>query len=553
MRTVGGKAFSSLQAKLKARNKKHKKQNKGKPTDFPYLELTKVLLQFRDLEPEKLNAYCAEILKTGPEATPGSPVNLGVLEKFSTLQLLPHWKKNFTAGRLASREPLGEGLTAIFETQTVALSSMFTLQIYQDVHNIMKAVEGSGFDSVLKTTKRVQNSVDSYFRYHDRMLPALSQKFTDDLKRMQEDSVFLGKGFHTETDEQRFIRHNHPLVWGLEEARLALEIYEAGHQLAEFLSLVRSSIHLYNALYQSTTLKEPWPAMEKAIEYFTPERVFVGPRPGGLPECLRRCELAEGASLTSYAKGTRDKSFKRASQPRRSIFQTVPVLEMLSKRYLGTSDGPTSIAVDQDLIEEIVSHLPAGKNNKSQKGKLRKQWDTSQKMGPVQVLTLLRDAVSESESHLSFDFFGAHRRAWQVLRTLWMHHQESITYWFPALEETDKDSVDKVLHALPLMILNLCNAKAGPAQEAGKTIMEQAAQQMALLRSEDRTPQIPSYDPDGPAHHAAPRPAFIRHEEKHHEGETPYEKCEGCKEGKRRFAERKILTPKSRIPEQSPP
>ncbi len=294
--------------------------------------------------------------------------------------------------------------------------------------------------------------------------------------------MFLSKQ-HTSEMDNLYVRYNHPLVLGIEEARLTLEIYEAGRKLAEYLSLVRASIHLYNALLQSTELKEPWPAMEKTIEYFTPEKIFVGPRPKGLAECLRRCELSEGASLTSYAKGTRDTTFKRAAQPRRSMFETLPVLQMLSQRYLSASDGSSNISVDQDLIEEIISTLPAGKHNKSQKGKLRKQWDASQKMGPVQVLTLLRDAVSEAEPRLTFDFFGAHRKAWQILRTLWSHHGELITHWFPALAQTNKDSVDKVLHAIPLMVLTLCNSKAGPSQEAGKKIMERASHLMSMYRS----------------------------------------------------------------------
>lgn len=445
---------------------------RSKPADLPFIDLTAALVAFRDLEYDELKTYCAEVV-FGASAEPGP------LEKFSVLRLLPAWKGIIASGKPVSRDPLTDGLDTILKTKKIALAAVFARQIDQDIYDIMHEDASYGLENVQATAKRVHESVDSYFRYQERMLPALDQGFTDNLKGVQEISMFLSKRLINEMDNP-YVRYNHPLVFGIEEARLTLEIYEAGRKLAESFSLVRASIHLYNALLQSTELKEQWPAMEETIEYFTPEKIFVGPRPEGLAECLRRCELSEGASLTSYAKGTRDTTFKRAAQPRRSMFETVPVLQMLCERYLTAKDDSNNISVDQDLIEEIVSTLLTGKNNKSRKGKLRKQWDASQKMGPVQVLTLLRDAVSEAESKLTFDFFGAHRKAWHILRTLWIHHGELITHWFPALAQTNQDSVDKVLHAIPLMVLTLCNSKAGPSQEAGKKIMERASYLMSM-------------------------------------------------------------------------
>lgn len=456
---------------------------KSKPTIFPFIDLTKALVAFRDLEYEELKTYCAEIAKSLCYSMFGASFTLEQLERFSILRHVPTWKLILASGKPVSRDPLTDGLDEALRTKRIALATVFALQIYQDIFNIMDGDAGYGFEDVESTAKRVHESVDSFFSYQKRMLPSPDQRFTDSLQYSQEASLFLADRHTKNADKILFVRHNHPLALGILETRLALGLYEDGRELAEHLSLVRASIHLYNALLQSTELKEPWPAMERTIEYFTPEKIFVGPRPNGLAECLRRCELSEGASLTKYAKGTRDTTFKRATQPRRSMFETIPVLQMLSQRYLGDGDGSNSVSVDQDLIEEIVSTLPAGKHNKSQKGRLRKQWDASQKMGPVQVLTLLRDAVSEAEPRLTFDFFGAHRKAWQILRTLWLHHGELITQWFPALAQTNKDSVDKVLHAIPLMVLTLCNSKAVPSQEAGKKIMERASYLMSMYRS----------------------------------------------------------------------
>jgi len=473
-------AVDALQGRLPSRNEG---ELESKPTAFPFIELTKALVAFRDLEHGELKTYCSEIARSRGISMFGASAEPGQVKDLSVLHFLSGWKVIIASGKPVSRDPLTDGFDAILKTRKITLAAVFTLQIYQDIYNIMAGDPGYGVENVELAAKRAHESVDSYFRYHKRMLPALDKGFTDNLKRVQETSVFLTKRHIQATDKILFTRHNHPLVHGIEEARLTLEIYEGGRKLAEYFSLVRASIHLYNTLLQSTELKEPWPAMEKTIEYFTPEKIFVGPRPKGLAECLRRCELAEGASLTSYAKGTRDTTFKRAAQPRRSMFETVPVLQMLSQRYLAANDGSNSISVDQNLIEEIVSTLPTGKHNKSQKGRLRKQWDASQKLGPVQVLTLLRDAVSEAEPKLTFDFFGAHRKAWQILRTLWTHHGDLITHWFPALAQTNKDSVDKVLHAIPLMVLTLCNSKAGPSQEAGKKIMERASHLMSMYRS----------------------------------------------------------------------
>ena len=453
--------------------------------DVPLLELTKILTQFRDLASMEFNTYITQYVSNYRKSHSPASAKLTDPGDPGILTVLPIYRSLVETGGQPGHDLLTEGLRGILATQKIELCTVFALQVFLDIHCIMDDGVNFGLHRLQMTAKRMRKCAENYFRYHERMAPALDEEYMDSLKHLQMISTLQTEAPKAEENQAMFVLSNHPWVQGLNDGALSMGIYCAGVRLADHMSVVRASLHLYNTLLQTKGLKSPWPAMEETIKYFTPEKVFVGPRPTNMPDCERRGELAEGASLTMYAKDCRDTIFRKSSAPRRSMFEDNSLLDTLSSCFLLRPGHTERTPVTQDMVEAIIENCPTGKSNKSFKGKLRKQWDSSYKMGPVQLLILLRDAITEAEPRLSFDFFGAHRRGWRILRTLWSEFEKRILEWFPGFAHANNTAVDRAIHVLPLLMLKLRMSAPGPARNFGHDIMERSRQIVELVRAEE--------------------------------------------------------------------
>ena len=462
----------------------------NEPTNFPVFELTSILGHFRDMKDDsKFLAWISKyILDHDAKTFVASQgyVHKDDLDDLGILMILPVYRAMIKAGDHPRGDMISSGLSSILKTRRIDLWIVFGLQIFQDIHRIMKEDLMCGFGDLQKTAKRTQKYAQKYFEYSDQMQPRQEKLFDHNLKSVQETSTHYTKFANPKEDRILYIICDHPLAQGTIEGMILLVLYGNGRKLCQYLSVFQMSVHLYNTVLKTKDLKEPWPAMERAIEYFTPEKLFIGPRPENIQECLKRCELVSGASTTMYASDRRSDAFKKSPVPRKTFIEKVPVLEMLQDCYLLATDGSGVTPITQDLIESIIGKYPTGKYNKSHKGRLRKQWDSSHKLGPVQALTLLRDAIGEAETDLEFDFFGAHKRAWHMLRKVWKEFQSGLEVWFPPLGSSNsKGEVDRVLHSLPLLVLKLCVAERGPARNFGMSVLARSAEIMRLQMAEE--------------------------------------------------------------------
>ena len=453
--------------------------------DAPLLELTENLMRFRDLKSSELDIYITRYVNEYRNSQSSASAKSKDLDDPWILRVLPIYRSLIESGGQPGHDLLTEGLRGILTTRNIELCTVFALQVFLDIHCIMCDEIDFGLHRLHLTAKRMRKYAENYFQYHERMAPALDEEYMDNLKHLQKISTPQTEAPKVEENQAIFVLSNHPWVQGLNDGTLSMGIYCAGVRLADHMSVVRASLHLYNTLLQTRGLKSPWPAMEETIQYFTPEKVFVGPRPTNMPDCERRGELAEGASLTMYAKDCRDTIFRKSSAPRRSMFADNSFLDMLSSCFLLHPGRTERTPMTQEMVEAIIANCPTGKSNKSFKGKLRKQWHSSHKMGPVQLLILLRDAITEAEPRLTFDLFGAHRRGWRILRTLWSEFEKRILEWFPGFAPANNTAVDRAIHVLPLLMLKLRMSPPGPGRKFGHDMMERSRQIVELVREEE--------------------------------------------------------------------
>ena len=438
---------------------------------FNYVHITLTLIQFREYND------CDEFDDLlNNDAYPDTVGNL--IER----NFLSMYRRMLSEGTARGIDLLTQGLRTILSERIVSLWMVFAWQIFLDIHSIIGEHIGSGLEDIQTTGKRIQDILGRYYQYSQLMQPALDEQNAIRLKRLYDLSEVYAKDHDVKASKDFFLFQHHPWSCGLAEGTLKLSFNAMGRGLGDHLSIVMSSAHLYNVLRQSEELAMPWPAMEGLIKHYTPETIFGGPRPVELHECLRRAALAEGGSATLFAKNPRQMQSFKSKKGRRHIDVENPVREMLSNRYLINEDGIVQTEIDQDLIEAIVCKFPTGKNNKSRNGKLRKQWETSRQLGPVQLLTLLREAIAEAEPELEFAYFGAHRRGWQILRRV---HTEIEADWAEYWPE--KRLLDTVIHGIPLLLMLRYADQMGGHTPSGRELMAKAGKVVQAYISEEES------------------------------------------------------------------
>lgn len=472
--------------------------------DLGLAELTSILANMHQLDHPKFKAYIAQTIKD--ERDLGSPFDH---TSFEVLEVLPLLQELIVRGKPRSRDLLLDGLAITLETRKVDLWVVFASRIFLDIYVVMGSDIDSGLTDLQDTAKNVQRCTEQYFGYSSLMDPPMSDEYNNSLSDLQKTAAYYTEDRDNDEAEHLLALSNHPWGLGLEDSMLTLGLYDAGRTIANYLNVVRASLHLYNGLLQTEKIKEPWPVMEESIEYFTPEKVFIGPRPKDISACVRRCEVAAGISVQLFAKGARYALSKQSQTPRRPLLEPPPIIEMLCRRYLAYMESwkaatprmfldsapvdqksmavhvvSKELLVDHAVIKDIMATYPTGKNNKSRKGKLRKQWDANNRMGLVQVLTVLRDAIGEVEPTLRFDFFAAHKRAWNILRTVDAEFQEDFRRNNPDLGEgTDKG--DRALQTAPLVALTFSKTYIPNSRRWGAEIMVKAAEAVTEERARE--------------------------------------------------------------------
>ena len=231
--------------------------------------------------------------------------------------------------------------------------------------------------------------------------------------------------------------------------------------------IVLAAAHLYNAAQQDGSLATSWATMDDLITLWKSEQIYAGTKPAEPETWYRRYRFIEGMPVDIFAPNARPRGYITRKRDYREPFQYPPLMKSLLEQYCKTGPDFSGMTTEEmKLLLSKRSHDQQHANSRS--NRLRRQWDRSHRLGPVQLLDVLRDWISEEEPKMLFDYFGLYKHCLQLLRSLinamradfepWLGSQHINTY--------------RAAYVLPEFIFAHCKSPDRSNRKAGKAMLQ---------------------------------------------------------------------------------
>ncbi len=322
-------------------------------------------------------------------------------------------------------DELTKGLREMYKTKKISLFLCFATQIYLDITHIRRDKIGSSFHDLQATGKQAKKTLNTALAQpHSVLWPEENDKILrntlefidywitkDAIDKMRR--VLLKSMYDKGITEPYYLFSRHPLLCGLLQLSLTMMMREAGSAMAMCWGSILYVCHLYNALRQTSNFSVLWPDMETFISVNTPERLFVGGLPTTLEDCFKRYSLMMGTAPENFARDhqsrNRGRGLKHAKKGPRDWHVDPPIVKIFKERYLSL-DGSVrwTILNIESLLEEADTEVHA----------VKKRWEKSHQLSPLQVLTALQNALVGELPELTYDYFGMHIKCLNLLRQL---------------------------------------------------------------------------------------------------------------------------------------
>lgn len=143
--------------------------------------------------------------------------------------------------------------------------------------------------------------------------------------------------------------------------------------------------------------------MKQYIAIHGEEFMFIGRRPTTIEDSLKRLMLSQGISATAFASDRRSNRPPISRGGRRQIESTALLANLFRGRYCRRSD----LKFDADTIQQVLASIESkgSKESESATTFIRKKWDKTHTLGPIQLLSALQIQLSNEEPKLLFNNF----------------------------------------------------------------------------------------------------------------------------------------------------
>lgn len=187
-----------------------------------------------------------------------------------------------------------------------------------------------------------------------------------------------------------YLLSQHPMLCGLFKFAITLKHQQAGIVKINDQGIVLAAAHLYNAAQQDGSLSTSWATMDNLITLWKSEQIYAGTKPTEPETWYRRYRFIEGMPAEMSAPDARPRRHVARKRDYREPFQYPPLMETFLERYCKT--GPESPGLTTKEVELLLSERSHNQQcAESRSNRLRRQWARSKRLGPVQLLDVLRD------------------------------------------------------------------------------------------------------------------------------------------------------------------
>lgn len=380
-------------------------------------------------------------------------------DKLILLELLPEFCIiGMFAVELPTRDEVTRGIVEFTKTKKVTVWLSFAVQIFLDIHHIMRNSRLGAFGDLRMSGIRIRKTIEEFWKLSStHPAPKFWPKEGDkEIKRIHEsvktwidDDLLLhmrqvAKGMVKHRDqapEKNFLLSSHSLLCGLIMLHFQLRMQVIGQGLNNQWYDVQQLAFLYNLVHQTPNQNLIWPEMDAFIHIHKESRIFVGSRPKNAAESLARLEMVTGiSSATKFASDARRRCpFQGAEGKARLLEPTTQVMNLFRDRYVANDHSRSVGIVNVDKVLDKLSKEASPRtlssiNKAAKQGNaeelVQRKWDVSHRIGFLQVLALLKEKLYEEEPVICFNYFGMHKRSMELLRLIKAKEHHKFVQYF---------------------------------------------------------------------------------------------------------------------------
>ena len=265
------------------------------------------------------------------------------------------------------------------------------------------------------------------------------------------------------TGKPFYLLSQHPMLCGLFKFAITLKHQQAGIVKINDQGIVLAAAHVYNAAQQDGSLSTSWMTMDDLITLWNSEQIYAGTKPTEPKTWYRRYRFIMGMPVEISSLSTRPRRCVTRKREHREPFQYPPLMGNLLDRYCKT--GPESPGMTTEEVKLLLGKRSNDQQSAdSRSNRLRKQWDRSNRLGPVQLLDVLHSWMTEEEPKMLFDYFGLYKHCLQLLNSLVKAMRADFEPWL----SSQFTNIYKAAYVLPEFIFAHCACPSRSDRGAGK-------------------------------------------------------------------------------------
>ena len=368
-----------------------------------------------------------------------------LLEALPDFCFLARIKQNVPA-----EDELTRGLRSMVDNKRIPLWLIFAAQCYLEAHHALRGNVSKPFKHLRSRGLQIKDSVHQNLDFHsalkspnwpmgnDKTMIAATVDLVDNWLIIDPIHASMVKILRSRAPDPNAISppfnllKQHPLLCGLFEFALDLQLQDASVKLLNAWGSVMCTAHLYNAVVQESACKANWPAMSELVSIHSEEKIFVGEHPTNAEGYLKHYLLCMGQSVSALSENSRNKGLKSSKKGPRTLAPDSPVSQIFRRRY---TENTGQLDLNLEQVEELLNDRFESTTNEDEfiekdgmkmgvlsiqqretRKKLSRKLKQSQRLSLLELLVALQGSISIELSELEFDYLAFHRSCWQLLR-----------------------------------------------------------------------------------------------------------------------------------------
>ncbi|KAK6510285.1 hypothetical protein TWF481_005002 [Arthrobotrys musiformis] len=351
------------------------------------------------------------------------------------------------------KDEITQTMMEMMVSKKVTLHHSFCMQIFLDVGNVLESRKVGPFNDLRMTAFRAKKSLTNLLGLINKYpIVEWTKPMTEEVQSyldLSEHGLLKDVWLHLKVKSAPTFNHvefhllkEHPILAGLTMYDVNLALQDIGLTVVNTYRSVFPLLHLYNLLENSPGVPTvDWKDLDLFVKFHDEKNIFVGERPEGIEDGLKRLLLFWGMSAklvsrfvnSTNGKTENDSRHRHRTGNPRAIAPTTILAAAFRLSLAEERKAPFSIAIVEKVLEFLES-LPDSATHgvnvtKSPFYNLKQKWKSTKTLTPLQLLTTLRKNLSTEEPRLLYNYIGLHERCLEFYEKLEAHLNDKLAQY----------------------------------------------------------------------------------------------------------------------------